>query len=291
MLPSGLARAIGEAGYALDTRSPRPATGGSISRAWTLRTRDGLGLFLKTGPVERASAFDAEHEALATLDGAKALRVPRPLATGCTADTAWLLLEFVELGGSRPRAAAALGERLARLHRVHSEQFGWHRDNVIGSTPQSNAPGDDWVAFWRERRLMPMLGFVHADGHGELADRGRRLLESLPRFFSGYAPSPSLLHGDLWSGNWGATPAGEPVIFDPAIYFGDRETDLAMTELFGGFGRAFHASYRTAWPLDAGYAVRRDLYNLYHVLNHLHLFGGAWLAQASAMLDRLLAET
>lgn len=290
MLPTGLSRALADAGYAPDTRSPRPAAGGSISRAWTLRTRDGVNLFLKTGPAEAADAFEAERDALAALAATATLRVPRPLAAGCTSDTAWLLLEFVDLDGPRARAAPALGEGLARLHRVQWEQFGWQRDNVIGRTPQANTPCGDWAGFWRERRLRPMLRHAEADGHGALAERGQRLLERLETFFRGYDPVPSLLHGDLWSGNWGATPAGEPVIFDPATYYGDRETDLAMTELFGGFGRAFQASYRSAWPLDAGYPVRRDLYNLYHVLNHLHLFGGAWLAQAETMLDRLLAE-
>jgi len=123
-----------------------------------------------------------------------------------------------------------------------------------------------------------------------MIDAGHRLCESLAAFFPGYRPPPSLLHGDLWSGNWGAVGAGEPVIFDPAVYYGDRETDLAMTRLFGGFGPAFYAAYESTWPLDPGASTRVTLYQLYHVLNHFNMFGGGYLAQARAMIERLLAQ-
>ena len=115
-------------------------------------------------------------------------------------------------------------------------------------------------------------------------------MAELGALFCGYHPVPSLLHGDLWSGNYGATRDGEPVLFDPAVYYGDRETDLAMSELFGGFGPAFYESYNAVWPLDPGYAIRRDLYNLYHLLNHFNLFGGGYGAQSAAAIERLLRE-
>ena len=126
---------------------------------------------------------------------------------------------------------------------------------------------------------------------GELQEEGDRLLANLGQFFGDYWPEASLLHGDLWGGNWSTDGAGSPVLFDAAVYFGDREADIAMTELFGGFDSTFYAAYRESWPLDSGYEVRRDLYNLYHILNHYNLFGGGYANQALAVTRRLLAET
>ena len=171
-------------------------------------------------------------------------------------------------------------------------RFGWPRDNTIGTTPQVNAWGDDWAEFFRDRRIAPQLALAARNGHGGALQRdGERLLAAIPALLAGHAPAPSLLHGDLWSGNAACLATGEPVIFDPAVYYGDREADLAMTELFGGFGADFYAAYRDAWPLPDGYERRRTLYNLYHVLNHLNLFGGGYGAQAETMIARLLAET
>ena len=148
----------------------------------------------------------------------------------------------------------------------------------------------DWIEFFAQYRLGFQLDLAERSGYGgRWLEQGRRLCSRLADFFDGYRPRPSLLHGDLWGGNWAADAAGEPVIFDPASYFGDREADLAMTQLFGGFGRAFYDAYTSAWPLDPGAGTRRDLYNLYHVLNHLNLFGGGYRAQAERMIGRLLA--
>ena len=187
--------------------------------------------------------------------------------------------------------AAQLGWQLAQQHRVGAPQFGWSRDNWIGATPQPNAWMDDWVSFWRDQRLGFQLRLAANNGYGGALQRdGDTLRAHLDAFFEGYMPVPSLLHGDLWGGNHGFLSGGEPVIFDPAAYFGDRECDLAMTELFGGFAPAFHAAYREAWALDAGYAVRKTLYNLYHILNHANLFGGGYAAQAARMTAQLLAH-
>ncbi len=151
---------------------------------------------------------------------------------------------------------------------------------------------DDWPRFFAERRLGFQLELAARRGHGgRLVERGSRVCERVETFFDGYRPPASLLHGDLWGGNWATDASGEPMIFDPAVYYGDREADLAMTRLFGGFGRAFYSAYEHAWPLDPGAAARVSLYNLYHVLNHLNLFGGGYRAQADAMIDRLLAAT
>jgi fructosamine-3-kinase len=154
-----------------------------------------------------------------------------------------------------------------------------------------NAVNKDWIDFWRERRLGFQLRLATVNGFGsQLQDPGERLLDILPAFFKGYSPQPSLLHGDLWAGNHAYLADGTPVVFDPAVYYGDRECDLAMTELFSGFPADFYAAYSATWPLDTGYVVRRDFYNLYHILNHANLFGGRYVQQAKEIMQRLLSE-
>src|SRR5262249_29793225 len=156
-----------------------------------------------------------------------------------------------------------------------------HRVNTIGMTPQINEADSDWIRFFRERRLRYQLDLAVGNGYGgDLQKQGAQLLERMHGLFAGHRPQPSLLHGDLWGGNWGATADGTPVIFDPAVYFGDREADIAMTRLFGGFDTSFYGAYESAWPLEAGWQARTTLYNLYHVLNHLNLFGAGYLSQA-----------
>jgi protein-ribulosamine 3-kinase len=254
------------------------------------RVEDGQGgrWFLKTGDRE---ILAAEADGLAALAAAGAVRVPAVFAHGEAAGEGYVLMEWLELGRASSQDAARLGEALARMHLLPGGRFGWPRNNFIGATPQFNREDDDWPAFLREQRLGFQLRLAAEDGHrGELQAQGARLMEGLPQFFSGYMPQPALLHGDLWGGNWGVLREGGPVVFDPAVYRGDRETDLAMTELFGGFPESFYAAYRAHAPLDAGYPVRRDLYQLYHVLNHLNLFGGGYLDQALGLMRRLNAE-
>jgi fructosamine-3-kinase len=247
-------------------------------------------VFVKVAPLARAAALDAEAAALRELAAAHAIRVPAVLGVGTSGAQAFLALEWVEFGNTTPRTEAWLGRQLAELHRVTAAQFGWHRDNTIGATPQYNDWMDDWTEFFARRRLGVQLDLAERAGYGgRWLERGRQLCERIAQFFAGYRPASSLLHGDLWGGNWAADASGTPVIFDPATYYGDRETDLAMTRLFGGFGREFYAAYAATWPLDAGAGARCDLYNLYHVLNHLNLFGGGYRGQAEAMIERLLA--
>ena len=198
------------------------------------------------------------------------------------------MLERLSLGGSGD--GGRLGRELAAMHRHRRARFGWHRDNTIGSTPQVNREEHDWVHFYREHRLRFQLDRAADNGMAHLRRNGDRLLESLEGFFPGGGPAPSLLHGDLWGGNHAALADGTPVLFDPAVYYGDREADLAMTELFGGFPARFYAAYNEAWPLDEGYATRKSLYNLYHLLNHANLFGGGYVAQADSTMGRLLSE-
>jgi fructosamine-3-kinase len=235
--------------------------------------------------------LEAESQGLRELGQAGAVRVPEVLGAGATEVSAWLALEWLALGARTAEAETALGEQLALQHQRRAQAFGWFRDNAIGSTPQRNEWSDDWVVFFRERRLRYQLELAIGNGAGSgLQRRGSRLLERLGGFFTTYQPVPSLLHGDLWSGNWGTDEQGAPVIFDPATYYGDRESDLAMTRLFGGFGADFYAAYAATWAPDPGARTRTSLYNLYHVLNHFNLFGGGYLAQARSMIDALLAE-
>ncbi len=206
--------------------------------------------------------------------------------------SAFLVLEHLELGAGSDAAYRALGRQLAATHAHHGARFGWHRDNFIGATVQYNRESGSWAEFWQQQRLAPQLVLAAENGmRGNLQRLGDALLAALPRFFAGYAPAAALVHGDLWSGNAAFLVDGSPVVFDPAVYYGDREVDLAMTELFGEFPAAFYAAYREVAPLADGYEVRRTLYNLYHVLNHANLFGGGYAAQAERMIERLLAET
>jgi protein-ribulosamine 3-kinase len=240
--------------------------------------------FVKRGPPGFAPMYAAEAEGLRALRAA-GVRAPEPYAHGVHGAEAFIEMERLKLGG--PADWPALARMLAGLHRNIGQHFGWENDNWIGLSPQHNGWSDDWGEFWRERRLEPQLAVARSNGFS--IDCGP-LLQQLPVFFDDHRPQASLLHGDLWSGNIGFTHEG-PVIFDPAVYYGDREADLAMTELFGGFPREFYAVYAQTWPLDPGYSTRKDLYNLYHVLNHANLFGGSYASQAARMVTRLLAQT
>ncbi len=283
-----IAEHIGAAtGEPFQIQRSRSVAGGCINRA-TLLSDGRRDYFVKLNSADRLAMFEAESEGLAALAAANAIRVPGPVCAGVAGDQCYLVMERLDLGGRLDAARA--GRQLAQLHRATGDAFGWHRDNTIGATPQRNKICADWVVFWRAHRLGFQLELAAANGYGgRLQSAGERLLIGLEGLLL-HRPLPSLLHGDLWGGNIGSTPDGQPVVFDPAVYYGDRETDLAMTELFGGFGADFHRAYREVWPLDPGYATRKILYNLYHILNHLNLFGGGYLSQAQGMIDRLLAE-
>ena len=266
----------------------REAGGGCIHRALVLEG-EGERCFVKLNSAETLPMFEAEQDGLAALDAAGAFRVPRPLCCGIADGQAYLVLEHLPLTPvAERRDALACGRALAALHRTVGERYGWHRDNFIGATPQMNAQSDSWARFFAKSRLLPQIERAAAHG-ASLREKGEILAEKLPAFFLDHRPPASLLHGDLWHGN-AAMCGNRPAVFDPAVYYGDRETDLAMTELFGGFPEAFYAAYREAWPPGEGYASRKTLYNLYHVLNHLNLFGAGYLRQAERMIDRLLAE-
>lgn len=276
------------AGFAVaGDAQPQPVGGGDISAAWRLTSPEG-DIFVKTGPPSAGEMFAAEADGLAELSRAGAVRVPEVIATGHSGALVFLALEWLNFEASSTATERQFGEQLARMHHATKQRYGWHRDNTIGLTPQQNAWNDDWLEFFRERRLGYQLRLAAENGFArDLQERGARLLRRLPIYFEATAPVPSLLHGDLWGGNW-ACSDGVPVIFDPAVYYGDRETDIAMTRLFGGFGQAFYEAYESSWPLPTGHQERAKLYQLYHVLNHLNLFGSAYLGRATGLIDDLL---
>ncbi len=285
-----IAAAIGHATQARFTvASVIPLAGGDINRAFRLRGTDGVDYFVKLNDARRLAMFEAERAGLEALAATRTIRVPRPIACATSGEYAFLALEYLELKNSGN--ARQFGEKLAALHRSTAAQFGFTLDNTIGATSQHNHWTSDWLEFWREQRLGFQLQLAAHNGFGgALQDAGQELMDRLPDFFLEYRPTPSLLHGDLWGGNHAYLRDGAPVIFDPAPYYGDHEADIAMTELFGGFSAEFHAAYRAEFPLHAGYATRRTLYNLYHILNHANLFGGGYAHRAESMMHELLAQ-
>jgi fructosamine-3-kinase len=265
----------------------------AVEGAHTLKLAGQRGerFFVKLAPTAELDRLAAEADGLAALAAQGAFKTPQVIAQGATANSAFLALEFLDLRPLSREQGARAGEALAALHAPRDASYGWFRDNFIGAMPQTNTPHDFWPFFFASRRLRPQLELAASKGfRGKLQEHGERICDKSSAFFFEYRPSPALLHGDLWNGNIGELPDGTPVIFDPAVYIGDREADLAMTELFGGFPDSFYAAYRRAAPLDVGYEQRKPLYNLYHVLNHLNLFGRSYLRQAEWMAAKLFNE-
>jgi fructosamine-3-kinase len=268
-----------------------PISGGGINDAYQLKTAK-QSYFVKLNTPQREFMFEAEAQGLAELAATECIRVPDVICYGKTAEHSYLVLAFIACQNFDRKSSQLLGEQLAQLHQLEQPYFGWHTDNTIGSTPQYNPREHNWLLFWQQHRLQQQLTFAKQNGYAQtLQDKGDQLTAQLGVFLKDYSPKPALLHGDLWSGNAAADPQGNPIIYDPACYYGDREADIAMTELFGGFSQDFYTAYQASYPLDAAYQTRKTLYNLYHILNHVNLFGGSYVDQASNMMDQLLAET
>ena len=277
-------------GIAFEVETASDVGGGCINQATRLECA-GRRFFVKRNRPELRDMFVAEAAGLQEIIDSNSVRVPRPVCHGASEASSWLVLEYLDLTTAGAETSARLGQQLAAMHRHTATAFGWTRDNTIGSTPQINTQEDDWVAFFRDHRLRFQFDQAAANGApAALLEAGARLLDGLPGFFAAYDPLASLLHGDLWGGNWGSDRDGNPVLFDPAVYYGDREADLAMTELFGGFDDRFYQSYRQTWAIDPGYSTRKVLYKLYHILNHFNLFGGGYARQAQGIVDSLIAE-
>lgn len=268
------------------------AGGGCIHNA-TIVQGNGRRFFVKRNRDSSLPMFEAEAEGLRSLrraaEGGPTLVIPEPVCHGSHEGSAYLVLEHIDMKPlNRGQANAKLGEALAWLHQQPSPEgaFGFRFDNFIGVLPQENAWDKTWVEFWRQRRLEPQ--FHRAENRGLAVAGTGRLLDNLDRLLQGHNPHPGLLHGDLWGGNAAATEDGVPVVFDPAPYFGDRETDLAFTQMFGGFSPAFYDAYYSINPPSEGSALRQRLYNLYHELNHFNHFGGGYGSQAQTTVRYLL---
>ncbi|MBX3679645.1 MAG: fructosamine kinase family protein [Rhodocyclaceae bacterium] len=288
----GLARKLEEAirahvgsDFHLDSTSPEIAEGSGK----TVLVGDGKRFFVKYGKSGALDRFSAEADGLVALRDADCFRTPATIDCSGDDEHAWIILEHLELHPVRTLAEGRLAaEALANLHAHQSDAFGWHRDNYIGNTPQQNDHSGNWSRFFALQRLKPQFEFAAGtEFGGELAKLGQKIIDRTPALFLDYRARPSLVHGDLWHGNIAITNDGHVASFDPAIHFGDHEVDLAMTELFGGLPDTFYATYRALWPLAEGHAERKTLYNLYHILNHLNLFGRGYLGQATRMAKQL----
>ncbi len=281
------------AGSKIIIKDSQAVSGGCINQAWKVTDQKGDAWFVKANQRSLIDMFEAEQSGLEEIQASQSFLVPRPLCSGETSEYSFLVMEHLQLDSSFDSVLA--GRQLAKMHQYTQDTFGWKHNNTIGSTPQINTCGSvyekDWIRFWQKHRLEYQLNLARKKGFpsGDY-DAGMELCQLVGQFFTSYQPLASLLHGDLWSGNCGSDPAGNPVIYDPAVYYGDRETDLAMTELFGGFGSRFMDSYHEYLPIDSGYVTRKRLYNLYHILNHFNLFGGGYGSQAASMIDGLVSE-
>ncbi|MCC5849650.1 MAG: fructosamine kinase family protein [Verrucomicrobia bacterium] len=279
VLPEGAGRVAVAMGSQVVNCSP--LGGGCVARAWKMTLADGRDVFVKT--VSGASPFEAEALGLRHLQVADGIRVPEVYHV----EPGLLILEAMTFGQPAPDWQEQFGRRLAITHQKTDDSFGFELDHVIGETPQANLPRVSckpgaWREFWWTHRLEPMLRRLPA----ETARRYSRLESSIPRILPENDFRPGILHGDLWSGNAAADARGRPVMFDPAAYYGHPEADLSMTRVFGGFRPDFYQAYREVHPLEEGWSERLDFYMLYHVLNHLILFGHGYAPQAERLLQK-----
>ncbi|MDX9751055.1 MAG: fructosamine kinase family protein [Flavobacteriales bacterium] len=280
----------GHAGRPVTVAQGTAVGGGSINDAYRLDTSAGP-YFVKVNAADRfPSMFAAEADGLKRLEATGAVRVPAMIATGEERDggldLSFILLEWVEEGLRTAAFWAAFGRGLAALHRHTAPTFGLEVDNYIGSLRQVNTPEADWPTFFIRHRLEPQLRMARDRKRVEagMAFRFERLFHQLDGLFP--TEPPALLHGDLWRGNFLCDGDGRPVLIDPAVYYGHREMDIAMTRLFGGFDPAFLAAYQAEWPLEPGWEERLDLCQLYPLLVHVNLFGGGYVARVEQVLRR-----
>ena len=282
-------------GQATQLQAWQAVSGGSIHQAWHVTSDNDQHFFIKTNQHNKLHTLEAEALGLEALgkhiSANNPLRIPAVYTCGNNDEYSWLVLEHIAFGRSSSKSQEALGAGLAMLHQQTSEQFGFAADNVIGESLQTNAWTNNWIDFWREQRLGTQFKLAKQHGfYPHIEAEAEQLLELIPALLQGHQPSPSLLHGDLWGGNAACDTDGNPVIFDPAVYYGDRECDLAMTTLFGGFSPEFYAAYNHVYPLEHGYQQRQKLYNLYHILNHANLFGSAYIMQSKSMMQQLIRQ-
>lgn len=266
-------------------KNHRPVSGGCINQGYSVSDGE-RAYFVKLNEATKIEMFAAEALGLKQMAQTNTIRVPKPICWGVADNSAYIVLEWLNLDAANGNFWQQMGQNLAAMHGANSSKgFGWEQNNTIGSTLQINNWTTDWVEFYAQHRLG--YQFQLANRKGGHFPQQEELLAALPQLLS-HSVQPSLVHGDLWGGNAAFTAEGEPVIFDPATYYGDREVDIAMTELFGGFPTAFYQGYNKAYPLEPGYEQRKPLYNLYHILNHFNLFGGGYASQANRTIAQIL---
>lgn len=260
-------------------------SGGCINEAFCVETERG-NYFVKRHQEVMVPMFQAEFEALRELEATQTIQVPAPICWGVGQGFSWLVTTFLNLEPCSTDSSYELGKQLACLHKIEKPNFGWHRDNTIGSTKQPNPPSKDWISFWRQYRLEWQLKLAREKGQS--FNGADFLLNNLDGLFEDYHPQPALLHGDLWNGNVASLNGGSPIIFDPASYYGDPEAEFGIIEMFGGFGPAFYQGYESVRPLGDGFSKRLPLYRLYHELNHFNLFGPTYFSSCQSSIQQLL---
>ncbi len=286
---NAIAQQIGQVtGQPFSVQEWRSVSGGCINQGYCLLDGDRK-YFVKINRAREWPMFQAEALGLDAMAATQTIRVPQPICHGSAEQKSYLVLEWLEFGRGNNDSWFRMGQNLANLHLAGgSGQFGWPENNTIGSTPQLNPWTDSWADFFAEHRLGYQLALARRRG-GDFPDPAQ-VMPKVKQLLGDRQPALALVHGDLWSGNGAILTNGEPVILDPANYYGDPEVDIAMTELFGGFPAGFYQGYNQAHPLDTGYQKRKTLYNLYHILNHFNLFGGGYGQQARLMLAQCLGN-
>ena len=316
-----IARTISQTtGQEFAIANTRSVSGGCINRGYQVFGNK-TNYFVKINDASQVEMFAAEALGLQQMYATQTITVPQPICWGTAGNSSYIVLEWLDLAGGNEQSWTEMGRQLAAMHRQGTSdrvlnganapalrssfepigsvslmgetpktalhRFGWDRNNTIGSTPQVNTWMDNWADFFAQQRIGYQLKLANRRG-GNLGNADR-VVNAVRDRLADRKPTASLLHGDLWSGNAAIAADGSPVILDPATYYGDRETDLAMTELFGGFKSAFYRGYNEAWQLDSGYQQRKSIYNLYHVLNHFNLFGGGYANQAQRIIAQIIA--
>ena len=263
----------------------REITSGQTHKAFKI-TDGRLRFFVKTNESVQLVNFKAESEGLEHLQKTQLFKIPKVICSGTVSDKAFLVLEFLTLVPGNHDNWYHFGQALANQHQNHTQNmFGWQEDNFVGLSPQANQWHKKWNTFFSEQRIGIMLQLLAEKGH-KLTNNIDQVVESVNHLLVGHNPVASMLHGDLWSGNTGFHK-DKPVLFDPAFYYGDRETDIAMTELFTRLPNEFYQGYQDIWPLNEAYEFRKPIYQLYHVLNHALLFGGSYLDSARSTLKNM----
>ncbi len=264
----------------------KSVSGGCINQGYKISGND-TEYFVKLNQASQVEMFAAEALGLKQMYATQTITVPQPICWGIANDSSYIVLQWLDLGRGNNKSWTEMGRQLAAMHRQGTNQnFGFEINNTIGSTPQINTWMDNWADFFAQQRIGYQLKLAKRSG-GSFPDTNR-VVDAVRDRLADRQPEASIVHGDLWAGNAAITADGAPVIIDPATYYGDRETDIAMTELFGGFPAVFYHGYNEAWQLDSGYQQRKSVYNLYHVLNHFNLFGGGYANQAKRIIETII---